>query len=119
RFDRDAYLESAAKVGGRNNGQESSKLSDVWFLSTSAGKDGHGAQFPLALPGRCILLSTQEDDLVLDPFVGSGTSAVVSKILRRRFLGFDVSSKYLDIAAKSLNRASGRANEFQNALDLC
>jgi DNA modification methylase len=117
-FNKEAYLSSAPEIGGRNPGPESSKLTDVWFLSTSAGRDGHGAQFPLALPGRCIVLSTLEDDLVLDPFAGGGTSAVASKILRRRFLGFDVSSKYLAIAEKCVARANGRTNEFQDALEL-
>jgi DNA modification methylase len=109
-FNKKAYLSTPAAVGGRNNGFESSKLSDVWMLSTTAGRDGHGAQFPLALPGRCIAISTQEDDLVLDPFAGGGTSAVASKILKRRFLGFDVSSHYVSIADETVAKVSGGAN---------
>jgi DNA modification methylase len=117
-FKKEAYLRTPARVGGRNNGLESSKLSDVWLLSTTAGRDGHGAQFPLALPGRCIAISTKEDDLVLDPFSGGGTSGVASKILKRRFLGFDVSPHYVAIAESTLAKISGGANAVQTVLEL-
>ena len=103
-FNKQIYRELPAKLGGRNNGWESDKLSDVWFLPTSSGGGGHGAQFPVALPARCIALSTNTDDLVLDPFVGAGNAALAAKALGRRFLGFDVSQKYLDTAEKMLAR---------------
>jgi DNA modification methylase len=97
RFEKEAFKTVPARLGGRND-FEVDKLSDVWFMSTSSGKDGHGAQFALALPGRCIALSTKEDDLVLDPFAGAGTSGIAAVQLGRRFLGFDVSAKYLAVA---------------------
>jgi DNA modification methylase len=103
RFYKEAYRDLPAKIGGRNGNLESDKLSDFWYLPTSTGKDGHGAQFPLALPGRCIALSTDEDDLVLDPFCGAGNSGIASKMLNRRFLGFDISSKYIEIAQSRMN----------------
>ena len=101
-FNKEIYRDLPAKLGGRNNEWESDKLSDVWFLPTSNGGGGHGAQFPVALPARCIALSTNTDDLVLDPFVGAGNAALAAKALGRRFLGFDVSQKYLDTAEKTL-----------------
>ena len=70
-FFKDCYLSLSSDLGGKNNGWETDKLSDVWTLPTSSGRDGHGAQFPLALPARCIALSTRPDETVLDPFVGS------------------------------------------------
>jgi DNA modification methylase len=52
------------------------KITDVWCLPTSTGKNGHGAEFPLALAGRCIALTSRKGDLILDPFVGGGTTAL-------------------------------------------
>jgi DNA modification methylase len=104
-FNKEIYRNLPAALGGRNNGSETDKLSDVWTLPTSSGRDGHGAQFPVALPARCIALSTNENDLVLDPFVGAGNSGVAAKILNRRFLGIDVSKDYLASAEKRISEA--------------
>jgi DNA modification methylase len=101
-FHKEAYRKLPASVGGRNNGSETDKLSDVWTLPTSSGRDGHGAQFPVALPGRCIALSTNKNDIVLDPFVGAGNSGIAATALGRRFIGVDVSSEYLEIARRKL-----------------
>jgi DNA modification methylase len=106
KFSRSPYHETAPKLGGRDNGWEPKKLSDVWSFNTSAGGDGHGAQFPLALPGRCIALSTTPGDLVLDPFVGSGNAGVAALHHGCRFLGFDVSQTYLAVAKGKLERAT-------------
>jgi len=103
KFDKDAYRVLPAEIGGRDVRFERDRLSDVWTIPTSAGGDGHGAQFPLALPGRCIALTTTEGDLVLDPFVGSGNSGVAALRLNRRFVGFDVSDTYLAEAARKLD----------------
>ena len=102
KFAREPYHTTDPRYGGRNNGWESEKLSDVWVLNTSAGGNGHGAQFPTALPGRCIALTTEPGDLVLDPFVGSGTSGVAALHHRCRFLGFDTSQTYLAAAKEVL-----------------
>ena len=104
-FDKSAYRALPPSLGGRNNGSETDKLSDVWTLSTSAGRDGHGAQFPVALPSRCIALSSREGDLVLDPFVGAGNSGVAAIALGRRFIGVDVSREYLKTAARKIDAA--------------
>ncbi|MDA8648020.1 site-specific DNA-methyltransferase [Rhodobacteraceae bacterium] len=102
KFDKSVYRTLPVKFGGRNNGWETDKLSDVWTLPTSSGRGGHGAQFPLALPGRCIALSTEEGDCVLDPFVGAGNAGVAALSLRRTFIGFDVSKEYLETAQTRL-----------------
>lgn len=109
-FDKEAYRRLPAKLGGRNGSLETDKLSDFWHLPTSSGRDGHGAQFPLALPGRCIGISTQPGDVVLDPFVGAGTTAMAARLLGRRAVGFDVSSEYLSIAKKRLANLSLESN---------
>ncbi len=102
KFNKKIYRSLPATLGGRNNGWETDKLSDVWTLPTSSGRDDHGAQFPVALPGRCLALSTDENDIVLDPFVGAGNSGVAALALGRRFIGIDVSKKYLDTARRKL-----------------
>ena len=107
KFARAPYETAAPAYGGRDERHESAKLSDVWVLNTSAGGDGHGAQFPVSLPGRCIALTTDPGDLVLDPFVGSGNSGVAALHHGCRFLGFDVSPTYLAVAREKLGCAAG------------
>lgn len=102
-FEKEAYNFIPASLGGRQNGFESEKITDVWHLPTSPGQDGHGAQFPLQLPARCIALTSREDDLVLDPFVGSGTSIIAARRLGRRALGFDIAPKYLETARRRVS----------------
>ncbi|MDE0067161.1 MAG: site-specific DNA-methyltransferase [Acidimicrobiaceae bacterium] len=106
KFSRAPYITAEPRYGGRNNGWESEKLSDVWMLNTSSGGEGHGAQFPMALPGRCIALTTEAGDLVLDPFVGAGTSGVAALHHRCRFIGFDVSQTYVSAAKEKLSNAT-------------
>ena len=105
-FVKEAFRKMPPKLGGRNAAVESNKLSDSWVLPTSAGRDGHGAQFPLSLPGRCIGISTEAGDTVLDPFCGAGTAGVAAIGLGRKFLGFDISETYLAVARQRLEAAT-------------
>ncbi len=105
-FDKGAFRRLPKRLGGRNERLEFDSVTDVWCLATATGTDGHGAQFPVALPGRCIGLSTEENDLVLDPFVGSGTTSLAAKELKRRCsVGFDVDPTYLETARVRLEKA--------------
>lgn len=103
KFERARYLDVAAELGGRNSEWETDKLSDVWMLNTSSGGNGHGAQFPVALPGRCVALTTEPGDLVLDPFVGSGTSGIAALRHGCRFIGIDASPSYVTLAKERLS----------------
>lgn len=106
-FNKKAWQNLELRLGGPNPKYESAeKITDVWCLPTSTGKNGHGAEFPLALAGRCIALTSREGDLVLDPFVGAGTTAVAADLLGRRCLGYDISEKYIDVAAQRLEKAA-------------
>ena len=105
-FNKEAFKELPQELGGRNEKYEADKISDVWAFSTAIGKDGHGAQFPIALPGRCIGLSTKKGDLVFDPFTGSGTTNVAAKKLDRKSVGMDVDQKYLDTAKERISKAT-------------
>lgn len=101
-FYKDSYTQLAPELGGRNVRFEAEKMTDVWCLPTTAGQDGHGAQFPLALPGRCIALTTRAGDLVVDPFVGGGTTSIAAAMLGRRSIGFDISESYLRTAREKV-----------------
>lgn len=86
--------------------------SDVWQIpKVTSGKNRssqervpHPAQTPSELFKRIILASSNIDDLVLDPFIGSGTTAVVAKSLQRYCLGFELNSDYLDIAIDRIKK---------------
>jgi len=82
----------------------------VWFIypeDVSRSK-GHPAPFPEKLPARLIRLYTfgaysdYPGDIVLDPFCGSGTTAVAAKIMKRRYIGFDISEEYIKYAKKRI-----------------
>ncbi|HEX5696121.1 MAG TPA: site-specific DNA-methyltransferase [Acidimicrobiia bacterium] len=76
---------------------------DVWEIpSESARKIGHPAPFPVALPQRLIELYTYKGDLVLDPFMGSGSTAVAAARSGRHFVGFDTDETYLALARDRL-----------------
>ena len=72
---------------------------DTWYYSRVAGtfaerRGWHGCQMPEQLLGRIIRACSNEGDLVLDPFGGSGTTLAVAKKLNRRFIGFELSTEY-------------------------
>lgn len=78
----------------------------VWeFPGENPGKVGHPAPFPLELPRRLIKLYSYTDDVVLDPFLGSGTTAVAAKMLGRRCIGVDVDEVYCRVAAERCRQA--------------
>jgi site-specific DNA-methyltransferase (adenine-specific) len=76
---------------------------DVWEMPTaSATRIGHPAPFPVDLPRRLIELYTYRNDLILDPFMGSGTTAVAALETGRHFIGFDTEQTYVDLAAERI-----------------
>ncbi len=79
----------------------------VWNIRPeSAKKIGHPAPFPVELPFRLIDLYTYEGDLVLDPFLGSGTTCVAAKMLHRDYVGYDTIRRYCDLARNRLAEIS-------------
>ena len=76
---------------------------DVWEIpSESARKVGHPAPFPVALPRRLIELYTYEGDLVLDPFMGSGSTAVAAVRTGRHYVGIETEPEYVQAARERL-----------------
>lgn len=79
---------------------------DVWEMpSASATRVGHPAPFPLELPRRLIELYTYEGDLVLDPFMGSGTTALAAIETGRHYVGFDTEPAYIELAKQRIAEA--------------
>jgi site-specific DNA-methyltransferase (adenine-specific) len=66
----------------------------------------HPAMFPEELPRRLMKLFSYKNDIVLDPFNGAGTTTLVARKLRRRFIGIDVSQQYCDTALQRLVTAA-------------
>lgn len=73
------------------------KLTDIWEIPQERNNP-HPAPFPLEIPLRCI--DSIPGDLILDPFMGSGTTAIACKILRKKWIGIDVSKEYCDMAKR-------------------
>ncbi len=84
----------------------------VWnFAAESARKIGHPAPFPVELPRRLIQLYTFEDEIVLDPFMGSGQTAIAAIKSTRHYVGYEIDNKYNELA---LNRIKQIAMEDKN-----
>ena len=84
---------------------------DIWEIpSESAQRARHPAPFPVGLPLRLINLYTYEGDLVLDPFMGSGTTLVAAIKRGRRPVGYDLEPTSVDIARGALLVGGSKAN---------
>ena len=107
--------ESRTKSGfGRNiarwKGQETVSPANVLYIAAETGNKRHSAPFPLALPGWFIRLLSRDGDLVLDPFMGSGTTAVAALALKRHYLGFETHRPHYD---DSLRRVQQARDKFE------
>ena len=69
----------------------------VWTFNTASLKEAHFAVFPTELPALCIKAGSREGDIVLDPFLGSGTTALVAQELGRRWIGIELNPDYIEI----------------------
>lgn len=76
----------------------------IWrFSAVSAKKIGHPAPFPIELPKRLIEFYSFENDIILDPFMGSGTSALAAIRLKRNFVGYEINKDYIELANRRIN----------------
>ena len=75
----------------------------IWNITPArAKKIGHPAPFPEELPERFIKLFSYEEDLILDPFMGSGTTAVAAKNLGRNYIGYEIKKEYVELSKERL-----------------
>jgi len=95
KYDPNAIMES-----GRNK-------RSVWSVLPEKSNESHFAMFPQKLIVDCIKAGCPENGIVLDPFMGSGTTAVVARKLNRNYIGFELNSEYIKIANRKLNKELG------------
>jgi modification methylase len=77
---------------------------EVWNISPRGGID-HPAPYPVELPTNCILLTTQPGDVILDPFLGSGTTGEASLALNRNFIGIELDEGYFKKCQEKLSKS--------------
>jgi DNA modification methylase len=77
----------------------------VWDFASVRANKIHEAMFPLELPLRCIKLFTDPGDIVLDPFMGSGTTAIAAIQLNRKYIGIDKEQKSVSLAMKRIKKS--------------
>jgi DNA modification methylase len=81
----------------------------IWsFSAESARRVGHPAPFPVELPRRLIQLYSFEEDVVLDPFVGSGTTCLAALQCGRHYVGYEKDASYARLAARRIAEAAGK-----------
>lgn len=97
------YLYDVDAVKGPND----RRLRTVWDIKTQSYREaaGHFATFPPSLIEPCILIGSKQGDVVLDPFMGSGTTALAAGMLGRRFAGIELNPEYLEMARQRLRGA--------------
>jgi len=86
--------------------------SDVWYIQMVSGnypeRTSHPAQYPEELVERIIKVASNEGDIILDPFIGSGTTARVAKDLKRKFIGYEINPGYIKMCEERLAQSSVR-----------
>jgi len=110
-FSKEAFSRKPTAVSGQPSEKNDTISRDefleftksVWtFPAESARKVGHPAPFPVELPYRLIQLYTFKDDVVLDPFCGSGSTCIAASKAGRRYIGYDNKREYVGLAEKRL-----------------
>jgi len=112
------YKERWKKTGGSRKSDITKKefmewTNGVWtFMGESKKRIGHPAPFPIELPRRCIKLFSFIDDVILDPFLGSGSTLLACLQIERRGIGIEIDKKYCELARKRL-LTEGHMNQFR------
>ncbi len=105
----DAWIaESIARSVWAQGAQAADESESIWSMTTETSVD-HPAPFPEELPRRLMLLYTKPGDVVLDPFMGSGSTAVAAVMEGRRFVGYEISAEYCRIAEERVAAAKAQA----------
>jgi len=93
--------------------RETRNRRSVWTVTTKPFKGAHFATFPVDLIEPCILAGSRPGDLVLDPFMGAGTTAVAAMTHERASVGCELNPNYLDIACRRIEDAQRQARMFE------
>lgn len=97
-------------------GKERVYPTNVLHLATECANRGHSASFPLQLPTWFIKLFTREEDIVLDPFMGSGTTAIACLQLKRHYIGIEATSRYRELAQEAIQEWKAKNNGDSRSL---
>lgn len=100
-YERSAFTEK----NGRN-------MRSVWDINTQPFPEAHFATFPPELVDRCIRTTSRRGDIVLDPFLGSGTVGTVAIDNMRAFVGIELNPEYVRIARRRISQAGGRLDQW-------
>lgn len=106
---------------GKELESKDAKLTSIWRGVPENGKmNPHPAPFPIWLPARVIIsiLGTDSQGVVLDPYIGSGTTAVAAKLLGHKYIGIDRSDAYIDMACSRLDKSDSELFKIQEELAL-
>lgn len=109
-FDYEAVSEPAICAGHTKNGRtqgETRRRRDVWMIPQGGGYSGHIAAFPKEIPSICIRAGCPKGGVVLDPFMGSGTTAVAAVELGRHYIGFEMGEEYCRKARERVRNECG------------
>ena len=91
------YFDAEAISTPKSDGSGYVRKGSVWSFNTASLSEAHFAVFPEDLPAFCIKAGSKEGDIVLDPFMGSGTTALVAQKLGRKWIGIELNPEYIEI----------------------
>lgn len=114
------YASTCKNMGGENGRKykefniNSEKVdSNIWKIAVAQNKTNHPAVFPLEIPLRHIKSWTNENDIILDPFMGSGTTGLASLQLNRKFVGIEIDNDYFNLSRERLKELANGNNRSQ------
>ena len=102
-----AGLGAVEKLTGRMVHEEGRNKRDVWRVNTASYREAHFATFPPELIRPCILAGSREGDVVLDPFMGSGTTALVALQEKRDYVGVEIQPEYEELIKRRISSVQG------------
>ena len=106
------YFDVDAIKVANSTGNQFKRRKSVWNINTKPNKDAHFAVYPPELIEPCILASSQQNDIILDPFMGSGTTAMVAKSLGRYYIGCELHEDYVNLIENRISQQGGSLKAF-------
>jgi len=116
-YDNEAIKEPTKENGARSysgvaKGNTTKNKRSVWTVNKKPYKGAHFATFPSELIEPCIKAGSQEGDIILDPFIGSGTTAMVAKSLGRHYIGCELHESYNDLIQNRVSQYTINLEDF-------
>jgi len=106
------YFDVDAIRVANSTGNQFKRKKSVWDVNIQPNKNAHFAVYPPELIKPCIKASSQENDIILDPFMGSGTTAMVAKELGRYYIGCELHEDYGNLIDERVNNSKGTLENF-------